>query len=197
MSETISADPSPSGTTLPAAECEALLGRVCFGHLAFARDGHVNALPTRYAFQDGWVYFRADAFLREVIGHNRWLVLSVTELRDETQYASVIVRGACYPTEETGSAESDAVSLRGIMELRDRPTVGRERPVDARRSLRVFRLHADEIRGVTTFVPCPAGDRAYDELELQRLRDAGRDQTAAEDERADDDGMAEPAPPTP
>ena len=81
------------------------------------------------------------------------------------------------------------------MELRDRPAVGRERAPRVRRSSTVYRLHVDELRGITAFVPCPAGTRSYDAPELEHRRDMGGSHTTAEDERADDDGMAEANPP--
>lgn len=196
MSETTTAAVA-TDNTLTAEECETLLRRTCFGHLAFVRSDHADVLPVRFAFVDRWVYFRADAALRSVIAHNPWLVLSVTELRDVTHVSSVVVRGGCYVTERSGSTADDAAALRGIIELRDRPAVGRERAPRVERSSIVFRLHVDELRGTTTFVPCPAGARAYDLVELQHLREAGLDHTIAEDERADDDGMAEPNSPIP
>lgn len=178
-------------------DCEAMLQRVCFGHLAFVRGGHADVLPIRYAFRDEWVYFRADRELREVIAQSPWLVLSVSEPQESMRLASVIVRGGCYEADGTGSAVRDAAALQGIIELRDRATVGPERQPRIRRSSTVFRLHVDEMRGITAFVPCPPGERPYDALEVRHLRETGRDHTAAEDERADDDGMAEPNPPSP
>jgi nitroimidazol reductase NimA-like FMN-containing flavoprotein (pyridoxamine 5'-phosphate oxidase superfamily) len=179
------------------ADCEALIERQCFGHLAFARKGHADVLPIRYTFLEGWVYFRADRDLREVIARSPWLVLSVTESRDATHVSSVIARGSCFETDTTGTPAGDAAALRGIMELRDRPTVGRERAPRVRRSSTVYGLHVDEVRGITAFVPCPAGTRSYGAPELEHLRDIGGSHTTAEDERADDDGMAEANPPRP
>lgn len=147
------------------ADCEALLGRVCFGHLALARDGHADVRPIRYAYRDGWVYFRADLSLRKVIARNPWLVLSVTELEDPTCVSSVVVRGGCYETERTGTTLGDAAALAGIMELRDRAAASREPGPRVRRSSTVFRLHVDELRGVTALVPCPAGERPSRERE--------------------------------
>jgi hypothetical protein len=168
---------------------------MCFGHLSFARQGRLDALPTRYAFVDGWVYFRADRKLREVIAGAPWLVLSVTEVADDTHFTSVVVHGGCYETQVTGSTAGDAAALRGIKELRDRSSVGRGKKGRVSRTSIVFRLHCDEMRGLTTFVPCPAGERPYDAVELQHIRDAAREHTANEDERGDDDGMAQPNAP--
>lgn len=178
-------------------ECEAVLRRTCFGHLALIRDGNVDVEPIRFAYVDNWAYFRADPALREVIARHPWVVLSVNELRDATLVGSVIVRGGCHATEDTGSAATDAKAMRGIIELRDRATVGRSVAEHADRTTTVFRVHADEIQGTIVFVPCPAGERAYDDVELQLLRERARTQTVGDDERADDDGMASNPPPAP
>ena len=146
-------------TRMTATDCEAVLRRVCFGHLAFVRDGHADVRPIRYAYREDWVYFRADLSLRQIIARAPWLVLSVTELEDAMHVSSVIVRGGCYETEKTGSVLGDAAALQGIMELRDRVPANRERAPRVRRSSIVFRLHVDELRGVRAFVPCPPGGR--------------------------------------
>jgi nitroimidazol reductase NimA-like FMN-containing flavoprotein (pyridoxamine 5'-phosphate oxidase superfamily) len=179
------------------AECEDLLRRTCFGHLTFAREGHLDVLPVRYAFVDRWVYFRADVKLREVIAAAPWLVLSVTEAADTAHFRSVVVHGGCYETENTGSMACDEAALRGIMDLRDRPSAGRLQGHHLTRTSTVFRLHCDQMRGVTTYVPCPAGARPFDASELQHIRDAGREHTVSEDERGDDDGMAQQSDPAP
>lgn len=183
--------------TLTRSECEAVVERACFGHLSFARQGHADVVPIRYAFREGWIYFRADSDLRGVIAAAPWLALSVTESSDVDHLASVIVRGGCYGAQDTGSSVDDATAMKGLIELRDRPVAGVADDASSRRSSVVYRLHADEMRGLTVFVPCPAPDRPYDEQELQYFRDAGREQTLADDERADDDGMAEPLAPAP
>jgi hypothetical protein len=46
-----------------------------------------------------------------------------------------------------------------------------------------------------TMVPCPAGQRPYDDAELEHLRAVSRAHTQSDDSRADDDGMAEPNAP--
>lgn len=190
MSATSNVGPAGfADTQMTVAGCEAVLRRACFGHVAFARGGHAEVRPIRYAFVDGWIYFRADVRLREVIARSPWLVLAVTELENATRVSSVIARGGCYEAEATGTALGDAAALAGIMELRDRARVGAERGPRVRRSSTVFRIHVDELHGVTAYVPCPPGERPYDAVETQHLRDADRKQTAADDERADDDGM--------
>ena len=190
----------PSGildTPMTRADCEAVLHRACFGHLAFAWERHADVRPIRYAYRNGWVYFRADRGLRTAIAASPWLVLSVTELQDPNRVSSVIARGGCHAAEKTGSGLGDAAALHGIMELRDRAPASPRRAPRVQRSSRVFRLHVDEVRGVTAFVPCSAGDRACDAAETQHLLDARAGQTVGEDAIADDDGMPERHLPSP
>jgi len=143
-------------TPMTEADCEAVLRRTCFGHLAFAWERHVDVRPIRFVYREGWVYFRADLSLRKVIAASPWLVLSVTSLQNPTRILSVIVRGGCYETKATGTALGDAAALQGIMELRDLAPANPRRVSRVRRSSTVYRLHVDELRGLTAFVPCPA-----------------------------------------
>jgi nitroimidazol reductase NimA-like FMN-containing flavoprotein (pyridoxamine 5'-phosphate oxidase superfamily) len=176
---------------LTPSDAMSVLNRVCFGHLAFSRGREIGVIPVRYALREGWLYFRAGAGLREIISRNPWVCVSVTEPQDQTRHASVVVRGGCYATEETGSAGGDAQALRGVVALRDRPRVGpRTRP--RQRHLAVFRLHIEETQASITLVPCPAGERPYDDGEVEYLRVTSREQSSDEDSRADDDGMAAP-----
>jgi nitroimidazol reductase NimA-like FMN-containing flavoprotein (pyridoxamine 5'-phosphate oxidase superfamily) len=195
MPPTISGSSPDGEAILTTTDCLEVLGRVCFGHLAFSRGRKVGVLPIRYALLDGWVYFRANSALRDWIARSPWLCLSITEVRDETQHLSVIVRGGCYAAESTGSAAGDADALRGIVALRDRAKVGPKTTQPRDRTLTVFRLRTEEMEGSVTHVPCPAGERPYDDLEMDYLRVAGREHTTADDSRADDDGMAAPEPP--
>jgi nitroimidazol reductase NimA-like FMN-containing flavoprotein (pyridoxamine 5'-phosphate oxidase superfamily) len=175
--------------TLSRRECERTLARTCFGHLAFNRPEQMDMVPIRFAYVDGWVYFRAGSVLRAILARNPWMVLGVTELRDTAHFDSVIVRGGCYETEHTGSTETDAEAMRGILKLRDRTSVNRVRDEEEARTSTVYRLHVDDMQGVTTFVPCPAGDRPYDANQLRRLDDSSAAPSMVDDARADDDGM--------
>lgn len=150
-------------------DCTATLRRACFGHLSFLRGEHVDVLPARFAFLDNWAYFRGNEALGDTIMHNRWMVLSVTEHRDAEHFASVILRGECYTTDDTGSISGDKAALEGISALRDRLEIGQVEQRTAQ-PLRVFRIHADEIRGGITMVPCPVGHRPYDSRERKHLR---------------------------
>lgn len=191
MPPTTLSAPMSGYAVLTTSDATNVLARVCFGHLAFSRGRQVGVLPVRYALQEGWVYFRASPALRQIISRSPWVCISATELQDRTRYASVVVRGGCYPTEETGSTGGDAQALRGVVALRDRARVGpRTRP--RQRTLAVFRLHIEEIQGSITLVPCPAGERPYDDAEVEYLRVTSREHSSGDDSRADDDGMAAP-----
>ena len=174
--------------TLTRIECERTLARTCFGHLAFNRPEQLDMVAIRFAYVDGWVYFRAGSVLRAILERNPWMVLGVTELRDTAHFDSVIVRGGCYETEHTGSTASDAEAMRGILKLRDRTSVNRVRDEEEARISTVYRLHVDDMQGVTTFVPCPASDRPYDANRQRRPDDSSTAPTVVDDARAGDDG---------
>ena len=181
--------PAPLAEALSDDACRAILERTCFGHFGFARNGHVDAVPIRFAFLEGWLYFRADAAMRADIRHNHWAVMSVVDRLDATHFASVVANGACYATEDTGSPQGDADAFRGILRLRDRVPQPMPRPRRDSRTSIVFRLHVDALRGSTTFVP-PAGGE--DVSEAPHSHAASPAESSDEDARADDDGMPEP-----
>lgn len=149
----IPAEPT-SRRDLSADECRAVLEHVAFGHLAFARRAHVDAVPIRFVLVGSWLYFRASAHLRHDIARNRWALIASTDAGDATHLASVVVRGACYSAEETGSAASDAVALNGIIRLRNSAgTAATRKPHIERRTQTVFRMHVDTLCGYADFVP--------------------------------------------
>jgi hypothetical protein len=133
-----------------------LVARSCFAHLAYVRRTHVEVTPVRVALSDGWLYFRADPALRHAIGHNAWVAMTLTERVDATQFSSVVARGACYGTDHTGSWQGDEAALTGIAKLRDRTpaTMSNRRLIE--RTLVVFRLRLEDIRGTRSVVPCDA-----------------------------------------
>jgi nitroimidazol reductase NimA-like FMN-containing flavoprotein (pyridoxamine 5'-phosphate oxidase superfamily) len=161
----VDVSPRPELTT---DECKALLGRVAFGHIAFTRSSHVEALPIRFAFVEGWMYFRANSGLRAAIAQNPWVVFVVVDLLDPLRVSSVIARGTCYATEQTGSATEDAAALRGIMQLRD-PAPDAARTNRAGRTSIVFRMHVDQLRGYTSLDVAPA-NRLVDSPEPPQVR---------------------------
>jgi len=156
--------------------CRALLERVCFGHLAFNGDGGIDAVAVRFVFVEGWVYFVADRHLRHALTNNAWVALSVADVLDADEVASVVVRGACYLTERTGSAQSDAAALRGIVRLRERQPEAVTHLQRIARTHSVLRLHVERLRGVTMQLPCThvaAGDLPHTREGSERRVDAG------------------------
>jgi nitroimidazol reductase NimA-like FMN-containing flavoprotein (pyridoxamine 5'-phosphate oxidase superfamily) len=154
FTELLRTSPPLSGA-LDADQCNSVLARTCFGHLGFALKAHVEAVPIRFAFVEGSLYFRANRAMCLAIASNRWVLISVVEMVDATHFASVVARGTCYETEHTGTTNGDAAALRGIVELRDRAPASPRVARGERKSI-VFRVHVDDLRGRTTFVPCPA-----------------------------------------
>lgn len=135
-----------------------MLERNCFGHLVLARGTHVDAVPIRYAFADGWLYFGARPSLRKAIDRNVWVALAVATRLGDERWASVVARGACYATEGTGTVTGDAAALRGIVQLREQGSS----PSAAQRTDRtavIFRMHVEEVRGGIVKAPCPAEER--------------------------------------
>ena len=163
------AEVSPRPRLLSGDECKAVLARNCFGHLAFTRNSHVEAVPIRFAFVEGWLYFRANSVLRAAIAHNPWVVVSIAETLDPSGIDSVVARGGCYATEHTGSKSEDAIALRGIVRLRNSTPADRVPNGKAERTSVVFRMHVDQLRGYRTFEPSLA-EHLVDSIEPPRVR---------------------------
>ncbi|HTJ24033.1 MAG TPA: pyridoxamine 5'-phosphate oxidase family protein [Gemmatimonadaceae bacterium] len=137
-------------------QCLAMLERSCFAHLAFVRRTHADVVPIRIAFSEGWLYFRADRELSETIGHNAWVAITVSDRLSSTRFASIVVRGTCYATERTGSRGGDDAAFRGILKLRDRAPATAAQVRRMERSLVIFRVRVEELRGTLSIVPCGA-----------------------------------------
>ncbi len=138
--------------------CEAVLARNSVGRIAFAHHAHVNISPATYVYADGWLFARADAALRVALRHNRWVAIEVAEVRDVSDWQSVVVRGACYATSRSGSTAEDATIARGVTLLRshipEMSRAGGESPF----STTIFRVHADEVTGYRAIpAPTPRG----------------------------------------
>ena len=134
--------------------CHAVLERTCVGHLAYNTAGRIDAAAIRLVFLEGWIYFTADRMLRRAIAENSWAVISVLDVLDAEHVASVVVCGTCYQAEGTGSAQSDAAALRGIVRLRDREPVAATQQRRLARRHSVLRLHIERLHGVTMRLPC-------------------------------------------
>lgn len=146
--------PALDARRLSRKQCVAMLERSCFAHLAFVRRTHADVVPIRVAFSEGWLYFRADRELKETIGHNAWVAITVSERVSSTRFASVVVRGTCYATENTGSRGGDAAAFRGIMKLRDRAPATAAQMRRMERTLVILRVRVEELRGTLSVVPC-------------------------------------------
>jgi nitroimidazol reductase NimA-like FMN-containing flavoprotein (pyridoxamine 5'-phosphate oxidase superfamily) len=160
-------------------QCEALLARNMVGRIAFAHRGQVNIAPMLYVFVDGWLYARADAAMRVAIRHNRWVAVEVAEVRGVSDWQSVVVRGACYSTTAGGST-ADAAIPDAIAHLRSQiPEMSRPGSGAPFRTT-IYRVHVDELTGYTAHASRPRRERRAAE--------------AAEQDRANDDGMSQTGP---
>lgn len=137
-------------------QCLAMLERSCFAHLAFVRRTHADVVPIRIAFSEGWLYFRADRELSETIGRNAWVAITVSERLSSARYATVVVQGTCYATENTGSRGGDATAFRGILKLRDPTPATAAQRRRKERTLVILRVRVEEMRGTLSVVPCDA-----------------------------------------
>jgi nitroimidazol reductase NimA-like FMN-containing flavoprotein (pyridoxamine 5'-phosphate oxidase superfamily) len=148
--------PARRASTFTAAACAAFLDQHCFGHLVLARGTHVDAVPIRFAFLDGWLYFGANAALRNEVGRNVWVAVAVAAPMQRDRWASIVARGTCYATEHTGTAAVDAAALRGIVRLREQAGAAKPGAHRAARTSVVFRMHVEEMHGRMIDAPCPA-----------------------------------------
>jgi nitroimidazol reductase NimA-like FMN-containing flavoprotein (pyridoxamine 5'-phosphate oxidase superfamily) len=135
-------------SSLTPRECETLLTRNLVGRIAFAARGHVDIVPISYVFIDGWLYARADAPMRIAINRNRWVAVEVAEVHDVRRWESVVVRGACHPVHDTGSAMTDAVAARGVEMLRAKVPPITAADIDSAGPSMVYRIHADHVTGL-------------------------------------------------
>jgi len=118
----------------------------------------VDAVPIRFTFLDGWLYFGADAALRKEVGHNVWVAVAVAAPAQSDRWVSVVARGTCYATEHTGTAAVDAAAQRGIVRLREQAGAPRPGTRRAARTSVVFRMHVEEMRGRMIDAPCPPAE---------------------------------------
>jgi nitroimidazol reductase NimA-like FMN-containing flavoprotein (pyridoxamine 5'-phosphate oxidase superfamily) len=135
-------------TSLTQRECETLLTRNLVGRIAFAVRGHVDIVPISYVFIDGWLYARADAPMRIAISRNRWVAVEVAEVRDVRRWESVVVRGACHPVHDTGSARTDVLAARGVAMLRAKVPPIAMAEIETTVPSMVYRIHADHVSGL-------------------------------------------------
>ena len=118
----------------------------------------MDAVPIRFTFLDGWLYFGANAALRKEVGHNVWVAVAVAAPTKRDRWASVVARGTCYATEHTGTAAVDAAALRGIVQLREQAGEAKPGAHRAARTSVVFRMHVEEMHGRMIDAPCPPAE---------------------------------------
>lgn len=75
-------------------EMEVLLERVGFGHIGCAREGRPYVLPMHYAYDAGNIYFfTTEGMKTSYIDTNPEVCFQVEEVRDYSQWQSVVVVG--------------------------------------------------------------------------------------------------------
>ena len=75
-------------------EIERLLGRMWYGHLGCARDGHPYVVPMCYAYQAPDLFFlTTEGTKTEFIAANREVCFQVEEVADGRNWQSVMLTG--------------------------------------------------------------------------------------------------------
>lgn len=76
------------------AEMRALLQRITYGHLGCTRDGHPYVVPMNYSYDGQHVYFfTTEGTKTEFIAANSEVCLQVEEVKDTSNWQSVMVIG--------------------------------------------------------------------------------------------------------
>jgi len=87
-----------------------------------------------------------------------WVAVAVAAPAENGRWISVVARGTCYATENTGTAAVDAAALHGIVRLREQTGEPAPRGHRAPRASVVFRMHIEDLHGRMIAAPCPPGD---------------------------------------
>jgi uncharacterized protein len=96
------------------AQMHALLQRESFGHLGCARDNRPYVLPMNYAYDGKELYFFTTQGMKtQYIEANPQVCLQVEEVKDPTQWKSVMVIGRAV---ELTSAEETQRAMKSITE---------------------------------------------------------------------------------
>jgi nitroimidazol reductase NimA-like FMN-containing flavoprotein (pyridoxamine 5'-phosphate oxidase superfamily) len=133
---------------LALAECEALLGLLHVGAMAFAFRDRIAIALVNYVYRDGWIYVRMeDGPEVDKLRHHHWAAFEAREASGIYDWRTVTVSGS---VELLSTVDSDATArdfehavavLRSVV-----PAVFTARdPIPQR--VHVFRLHADSIAG--------------------------------------------------
>lgn len=79
---------------MKAAEVEAVLGRIGYGHLGCAKDNHPYVLPIHFAYDSKMIYFfTTEGQKSKMIDHNPEVCLQVEEVVDNENWVSIIIIG--------------------------------------------------------------------------------------------------------
>lgn len=139
---------TPTIKSLIRPEIEALLRRHNVGRIAFTDGRRVDIEPIGYVFEDGAIYGRAAEGTRMRALHKwPWVAFEVDEIRDFSDWASVVVKGTVYIV-EPGLAmpmrEHYEKALRVVRSVMPDAFTDRD-PLPARNIL--FRIQIDEMEG--------------------------------------------------
>jgi nitroimidazol reductase NimA-like FMN-containing flavoprotein (pyridoxamine 5'-phosphate oxidase superfamily) len=140
----VTAAKAPSFRELTREECDALLARNHVGRIAFSYHDHVDIEPIHFVYEDGWLYGRTgDGTKLRTLAHNRWLAVETDEISAMFDWKSVVIKGALYILESTGSDMYDHAV--GVLRKLLPDTLGANDPLPDRTV--VFRIHADQVTG--------------------------------------------------
>ena len=127
-------------------ECDALLARNHIGRIAFSYRDKVDIEPLSYVYNDGWIYGRTSLGSKlRVLAHNRWVAFETDALRDMFDWESVIVKGALYRLDNSGSQPEVYARAVELMRTIIPTALGADDPTPNRTEL--FRIHADRVTG--------------------------------------------------
>jgi uncharacterized protein len=131
----------PVFKTLSATASKALLRATSVGRLAFLNRGRVDIQPVHYATRGDWLFLRsAEGSKLTALAHNPYVAFEIDDVRDPSNWKSVIVRGTMYLLDEA-ERQRAVRALRDVVPeawTPDDPTP--ERDV-------VYGIHIDEVSG--------------------------------------------------
>jgi nitroimidazol reductase NimA-like FMN-containing flavoprotein (pyridoxamine 5'-phosphate oxidase superfamily) len=94
----------PALRALSESESKTVLGRNHVGRIVFSSRDSVDVLPIGYVFRDGWLFCRMSPLEKPAImRHEQAVAFEVDEMRNQSTWTSVVVRGTLYELDEKGS----------------------------------------------------------------------------------------------
>ncbi len=134
---------------LTRAEIEAFLAAHWHGRLAYSFRDRVDIEPIHYVWDNGWIYGRtAPGTKLTLLQRNPWVAFEIDEVRSQTDWTSVVVKGTVYFVAEEATAAGDAIHERVMQRLLAAFPEENGRMAETRFVL--FRIHVDDYRGLTT-----------------------------------------------